>query len=68
MDELHTGPKYRLNGTEPDSYFKLHVVPLGYQPKGEGDCWYQAQYRQAYSGGWGSLALVGCPPVGGELG
>ena len=50
MGEIHTGPRHSLSGTDPESYFDLHVVPPGYHPKGEGDCGYQVQYHQAYSG------------------
>ena len=28
MDELHTGPRHPLSGTDPESYFDFHVVPL----------------------------------------
>ena len=48
MDELHTGPKHPLSDTNPESYFDLHVVPAGYQPKRHGDCGYQAEHSQAY--------------------
>ena len=50
MGELHTGPKHSLSGADHESNFDLHEVALGYQPKGEGDCGYLAQYNQAYSG------------------
>ena len=50
MGELHTGSTHSRSGADPESYFYLHVVALGYQPKGEGDCVYLAQYNQAYSG------------------
>ena len=60
MGELHTGPKHPLSGADPESYFNLHVVPPGYQPKGEGDCEYLAQYDHTYSGqvGLGSLGRL----------
>ena len=59
MAELHTGPKHPQSGTDPDSYFKLKVVPPGYQPKGDGDCEYLAQYDQAYSGWMGLVVSLG---------
>ena len=58
MGELHTGSKHPLSGAENVSYFDLHVVPPGYQPKGEGDSGYLAQNNQAYSG------LVGLSSLG----
>ena len=45
MGELHTGSKHPLSDADPESEFDLHVVPSGYQPKGEGDCGYLAQYN-----------------------
>ena len=56
MDELHTGSKHPLSGADHESYFDLHMVLPGYQPRREGDCMYLAQYNQAYS--W-QVALVG---------
>ena len=50
MGELHTGPKHPWSGADPESYSDLHVVPPGYQPKGEGDCGYLTQYNQTYPG------------------
>ena len=50
MAELHTGPKHPQGGANPEYYFKLQVVPQGYQPKGEGEGGYLALYKQAYSG------------------
>ena len=49
MGELHTGQKHPINDTDPESYLDLHMVPIGYQPEGEGDGRYLAQYNQAYS-------------------
>ena len=70
MGELHTGPKHPLSGADPESYFDLHMIPPGYQPKGEGDCGYLAQYNQAYSGqvglvrhGWSGTPIIN-PRVG----
>ena len=57
MGELHTGPKHPLNGADPASYFNLHVVPPRYHPKGVGNCGYQAQYNQAYSGRVGLISF-----------
>ena len=42
-------PRHPLRGTEPASYTNIHVVPPGYQPEGEVDYGYLAQYNQAYS-------------------
>ena len=50
MGDLHIGPRDPLSGEDRDSFFVLHVVPPGCQPKGEGDCGYLIQYNQAYSG------------------
>ena len=61
MGELHTGPKHLLNDEDPECYFDLHVVPAGYQPKGEGDCGFLAQYNQAYSGRVGLVSLGRLP-------
>ena len=47
MGELHTGPRHPLSGADPMPYFDLHMVPAGYQPKGESDCRFLAQYDQA---------------------
>ena len=58
MGEHHNGPKHSLSGADPDSYFDLKLVPPGKQPKREDIYGYLAQYNQAYSGRWGSLALV----------
>ena len=64
MGETHTGSKHPLSGADTESYYDLHVVPPGYQPKGKGDCGYLTQYDQANSGrGWGSSALVGNIPM-----
>ena len=49
MGELHAGPKHALSGAYPESYINHHMVPTGYQSKGEGDCGYLAQHNQAYS-------------------
>ena len=57
MGELHTGSKHPLSGAEPESYFDLYVVPPGYQPHGEGNYRYLAQYNQAYSGRVGFNSL-----------
>ena len=56
MSELHTGPRHPLSGADLES-FDLHMVPHGYQPNGEGDCGYLAQYDQAYSV-WVSLGRL----------
>ena len=61
MGELHTGPSHPLSGTDPESYFDLHVVPPGYQPKGEDDCRYLAQYNQPYSWRVGLFSLGRLP-------
>ena len=50
MGDNHTGPKLSLGGADSETYFYLHMVPLGYQIKGECDCGYIAQYNQAFSG------------------
>ena len=42
-------PKHPLIGADPDSHTNLNVESAGYQPKGEDDCGYLAQYNQAYS-------------------
>ena len=49
MGELHTGPKHPLSGANHESYLNLHMLLPGYQPIGESDCGYLAQYIQAYS-------------------
>ena len=61
MGELHTGPRHPLSGADPESYFDLHMVPPGYQPKGDGDCGCLAQYDQAYSGRVGLVCLGRLP-------
>ena len=61
MGELRTGPKYPLSGADPESNFDRHVVPSGYQPKGEGDCGHLAQYYIAYSGRVGLVSLGRLP-------
>ena len=33
MGELHAGPKHTLCGTDPESYFDLHVVTLDINQK-----------------------------------
>ena len=61
MGELHIGPRHLLRGTDPESYFDLHVVTPGYQAKGEGDCVYLAQYNQAYSWRVGRVVIGRLP-------
>ena len=61
MGQLHTGPKHPLSGTDPESYFNLHIVPPGYQPKREGDYEYQALYNQAYSRWVGLVSISRLP-------
>ena len=43
------GTKHPTSDADLESYSNLHVVPSGYQPKGEGDCRYLAQYNQSSS-------------------
>ena len=62
MGELHTGPRHLQSGTDHESYLDLHVVPPEYQPKGEGDCGYLAQYNRVYSG-WVGLIGLGRLPI-----
>ena len=59
MGELHTGSRHPQNCTDPESCFKLQVVPPGYQQKGEGNCEYVAQYDQAYYGWMGLVVGLG---------
>ena len=47
MGELHNGLKHPLSGADHVSYFDLQVVLDGYQPNGEGDGGYMAQYYPA---------------------
>ena len=61
MGELHSGPKHPLSGADPEPSFDLNVVPPGYQPKGEGDCGYMAQYNHAYSWFVGFVSLGRLP-------
>ena len=61
VGELHTGPKHPLSGADHESYFNLHMVPPGYQPKEDGDCEYLAQHNQAYSGQVGLASLGRLP-------
>ena len=61
MGELHTEPIHPLGGADHESYFDLHVAPPGYQPKGEGDSGYLAQYGMAYSGRMGLIRLGQLP-------
>ena len=61
MGELHSGPKPPLSGTDPVSYFDLHVIPPVCQPKGEGECGYLVQYNQANSGRMGIVRLGRLP-------
>ena len=61
MRELGDGPRHPLSGAHPESNIDLHVVPAGYQPKGEGDCGYMAQYNPAYSGQMGLVILCRMP-------
>ena len=58
MGELHNWSKHPLSGADAESYFELHVVPTGYQPIGEGDCEYLAQYYLANCG-WVGLVNLG---------
>ena len=60
--ELHTWPKHPLSGTDTEYYYEHHVVLPGYQPKGECDCGYMAQYDQVYSG-WVGLISLGRMPI-----
>ena len=62
MVELRTGPRHPLSCSDIESYFDLHVVPPGYQPIGEVDCGYLAQYIQAYSR-WVGLVSLGRLPT-----
>ena len=57
MGELHTGQQHLQSGTDPESYFYLHVISPVYQPIGEVDCGYQAQYGQSYFGLVGLISL-----------
>ena len=61
MGEHHTGPKYPPSGTDPESYFDLHVVLPGYQPKGDVECGYLAQHNQAYYWQVGLVSLGRLP-------
>ena len=61
MGELHTGPKHPLSGADPEYYFDLYMVPPAYQPKGEGDSGYLAQYSLASSGQVGLVSLGRLP-------
>ena len=63
MGELLTGPMHTLSDTDPESNVDLHAVPPGYQPKGEGDCGYMAQYNQDYSGLVGLVSLGRLPKL-----
>ena len=64
MGELHTGSKHPLSGIDPEFYFTLHVVPLGYQPKGDGDRGYLAKHNQTYFGRVGLISLGRLPTYG----
>ena len=61
IGEPHTGQKHTSSGTDPKSYFDLHIIPPGYQPKGEGECGYMAQYNQADSERVGHVSLSQLP-------
>ena len=61
MGELHTVPIQPPSGTDPESYIDLHILPPGYQPKGESDCGYLAQCNQAYSGRVGLVSFGRLP-------
>ena len=39
IGELHAVPKHPLSGTDPESYFDIHIVPSAYQPKKRGRQW-----------------------------
>ena len=62
MGELHTGQGHTVCVADHDFYIDLHVVPPGFQSKGEGDYGYLAQSSRLAPCWWGSLVLVGCPP------
>ena len=62
MGELHAWPKDPLSCADPETCFDLHAVPPGYQPIGEGDYGYLAQYNQAYFGWVELVSLDGSPP------
>ena len=62
MGEHHAEAGHTLYGADSKSYFDIHVVPPGCQPKEEGDCWYLALYNQAYSR-WVGLVRLGRLPI-----
>ena len=64
MDQNHP-----LSGADHESYFNLHCLTPGYQPRGEGDCGYLAQYDQVSGGRMGLVGLGRTPmmrPQAGE--
>ena len=67
MGELHTAVKYPVIDVYPDSYFSIHMVPPGYnqQERTTADTWHSIS--RLSPGGWGSIALGGCPPRRVEL-
>ena len=68
MDELHTRQKNPLSGTDPESYFNLHVLPpLDNNQKERMTAGTWHNITRLILGGWVSLALVGGPTRRGEL-
>ena len=50
MGDIHTGPKHPLSDAEVKSYSNLHMVPPGFELKGEGVCMSLVQYNQVAPG------------------
>ena len=64
MGELHTGPKHPLSGADNVSSM---WYPLDTNQKERATAGNRRSITRLTPGGWGSLALLGCPPMRGEL-
>ena len=67
MGELHTGPKHRQSDADSESYFDLRVVPLDTNQNERATAGIWCNITRLTLSGWDTLALVGRPPISGEL-
>ena len=61
MGELHTGSIHPLSDADPDYVFNLHMVPLDANQKERVNAGTWRSMTRLTPGGWGLLALDGCP-------
>ena len=61
MGELHTGPKHQLSDADPSPTLTSTWYPIETNKKERATAgtWYSI--TRFTLGGWGSLALIGCP-------